>query len=290
MRISSAHRQRPRVVGLAVRRLDADAVARRHAVAESPARGARWPCVAGGPMPTITAPKAALGAGPMPRCRRRSTPSAAPPRRSRPARRKSALTSLQYAAEHGHGVALWKLGRMYADGDGVVRDDHRAFEYFQKFADSHADDNPATPRARFVANAFVALGHYYLDGIPNSAVEAEPGAGAPDVLPCGVLFRRSGGAVSARPALPRRQRRRRATPSARCRGSCSPPTRATTSRRRCSAASCSTASTACASAPSGLMWLTVASDGPGAKVALDRASCARARSQQATDDERGEAR
>ena len=85
-----------------------------------------------------------------------------------------AVMSLQYAAEHGHGFALWKLGRMYADGEGVKRDDIRAFEYFQKFADSHADDNPATPRARFVANAFVALGHYYLEGIPNSAVAPSP--------------------------------------------------------------------------------------------------------------------
>jgi TPR repeat protein len=85
-----------------------------------------------------------------------------------------AVTSLQYAAEHGHGFALWQLGRMYADGDGVTRDDYRAFEYFQKFADSHADDNPATPRARFVANAFVALGHYYLEGIPNTTVNASP--------------------------------------------------------------------------------------------------------------------
>ena len=85
-----------------------------------------------------------------------------------------AVMSLQYAAEHGHGFALWKLGRMYADGEGVKRDDIRAFEYFQKFADSHADDNPATPRARFVANAFVALGHYYLEGIPNSAVTPSP--------------------------------------------------------------------------------------------------------------------
>ena len=40
------------------------------------------------------------------------------------------------AADHGHGFALWQLGRMYADGDGVKRDDLRAFEYFQKFADS----------------------------------------------------------------------------------------------------------------------------------------------------------
>jgi TPR repeat protein len=88
--------------------------------------------------------------------------------------KKQAVISLQYAAEHGHGFALWQLGRMYADGDGVVRDDYRAFEYFQKFADTHADDNPAVPRARFVANAFVALGHYYLDGIPNSAIAASP--------------------------------------------------------------------------------------------------------------------
>lgn len=85
-----------------------------------------------------------------------------------------AVTSLQYAAEHGHGFALWQLGRMYAEGDGVKRDDYRAFEYFEKFADSHADDNPAIPRARFVANAFVALGHYYLEGIPNSSVTRSP--------------------------------------------------------------------------------------------------------------------
>jgi len=84
------------------------------------------------------------------------------------------VTSLQYAAEHGHGFALWQLGRMYAEGDGVARDDYRAFEYFQKFADTHADENPAIPRSRFVANAFVALGHYYLDGIPNTAVVQSP--------------------------------------------------------------------------------------------------------------------
>jgi exopolysaccharide production negative regulator len=85
-----------------------------------------------------------------------------------------AVTSLQYAAEHGHAFALWQLGRMYAEGDGVPRDDYRAFEYFRKFADKHADDNPAMPRSRFVANAFVSLGQYYLEGIPNSVVSASP--------------------------------------------------------------------------------------------------------------------
>ena len=111
------------------------------------------------------------------------------------------MTSLQYAAEHGHGFALWQLGRMYAEGDGVKRDDYRAFEYFQKFADSHADDNPAIPRARFVANAFVALGHYYLEGIPNTSVTREPRAGAAHVRPRRLLLRRSGGAVSAGASL-----------------------------------------------------------------------------------------
>jgi TPR repeat protein len=88
--------------------------------------------------------------------------------------KKRAVISLQYAAEHGHGFALWQLGHMYAKGEGVKRDDYRAFEYFQKFADTHADDNPAIPRARFVANAFVALGQYYLEGIPHTPVTASP--------------------------------------------------------------------------------------------------------------------
>lgn len=84
------------------------------------------------------------------------------------------LTALEYAASNGHAVAQWKLGRMYADGDGVGRDDLRAFEYFRGIADAHADDTPGTPQARFVANAFVALGNYYLEGVPKSAVKADP--------------------------------------------------------------------------------------------------------------------
>jgi TPR repeat protein len=86
-----------------------------------------------------------------------------------------AVTSLQFAAENGHAVAQWKLGRMYADGDGVPHDALRAFDYFQRIVNSHADDSPTQPQARFVANAFVALGQYYLDGIPNSPVKPDPG-------------------------------------------------------------------------------------------------------------------
>ena len=80
--------------------------------------------------------------------------------------------------ENGHALAQWKLGRMYADGDGVQQDELRAFEYFSNIANSHAADSPDTQQARFVANAFVALGGYYLDGIPNSQIGPDPDAGA----------------------------------------------------------------------------------------------------------------
>jgi TPR repeat protein len=85
----------------------------------------------------------------------------------------SSLTSLQYAAEGGHPVAQWKLGRMYADGNGVIQDDLRAFEYFSRIANAHAEDSPSAPQATIVANAFVALGRYYLNGIPNSKVKPD---------------------------------------------------------------------------------------------------------------------
>jgi uncharacterized protein len=84
------------------------------------------------------------------------------------------LTSLQYAAEGGHPVAQWKLGRMYADGDGVTQNDLQAFDYFSRIANAHAEDSPSAPQAAIVANAFVALGRYYLNGIPNSKVKSDP--------------------------------------------------------------------------------------------------------------------
>lgn len=86
----------------------------------------------------------------------------------------ASLTALQYAAEGGHPVAQWKLGRMYAKGDGVARDDLRAYDYFSKIANAHAEDSPSAPQATIVANAFVALGRYFVSGIPNSQVKADP--------------------------------------------------------------------------------------------------------------------
>ena len=87
--------------------------------------------------------------------------------------RAKTLTALQYAADQGHLAAQWKVGRMYADGDGVPQDDMRAFNYFSQIANTHPDESPGTPQARLVANAFVALGRYYLSGIPDSTIKPD---------------------------------------------------------------------------------------------------------------------
>ena len=86
----------------------------------------------------------------------------------------NSLSALQYAAEDGHPIAQWKLGRMYAEGNGVVQNDLLAFDYFSRIANAHAEDSPSAPQAQIVANAFVALGRYYLSGIPNSKVKSDP--------------------------------------------------------------------------------------------------------------------
>lgn len=88
--------------------------------------------------------------------------------------RTKGLTALQYAAENGHLVAQWKLGRIYAEGDGVKADPYKAFQYFSQVASRNAETSPFLPQSRFVANAFVALGNYHLDGIPNSDVKPDP--------------------------------------------------------------------------------------------------------------------
>jgi uncharacterized protein len=84
------------------------------------------------------------------------------------------LMALEYAAERGVPGAIWKLGRIYADGEGVRIDEKRAFEYFRSLTKAHAYDPPGTPHARFVANAFVTLGHFYLKGIPDTDVRPDP--------------------------------------------------------------------------------------------------------------------
>lgn len=85
-----------------------------------------------------------------------------------------ALPQFERAAENGDALALWKLGRIYADGEGVKENDYKAFQYFAQIANRYADENPRAPQAGIVSEAFVSLGNYYLSGIPDSPVKANP--------------------------------------------------------------------------------------------------------------------
>src|SRR6202007_933986 len=105
---------------------------------------------------------------------KKPVPSAAIPDTSLNSSAATSLSALQYAAEDGHPVAQWKLGRMYAEGNGVVQNDLLAFDYVSRIANAHAEDSPSAPQAQIVANAFVALGRYYLSGIPNSKIKSDP--------------------------------------------------------------------------------------------------------------------
>jgi TPR repeat protein len=93
----------------------------------------------------------------------------------------AARQKLEEAARDGDVAAAWELGRIYADGDGVVQNHKLAFEYFSRIADSHADEPPGTAQARFVANSFVRLAGYYRTGIPNANIK-------PDVVHAREMF------------------------------------------------------------------------------------------------------
>jgi uncharacterized protein len=86
----------------------------------------------------------------------------------------AALKQLEDAAEQGHLVARWKAARMLADGDGVSRDEFRAFRHFSRIADDNGDENRESPNAGVVANSIVALGLYWRDGIRSSPVKPNP--------------------------------------------------------------------------------------------------------------------
>lgn len=88
--------------------------------------------------------------------------------------KEKAVDALQFAASKGSAMAQWKLGRMYALGDGVEISPLRAFEYFREIANAHADDSPNSPEAPFVANAFVELGGFFKRGIENTYVGKNP--------------------------------------------------------------------------------------------------------------------
>ena len=73
---------------------------------------------------------------------------------------------LEYAAERGVLGAQLKLARIYAAGNGVPQGRCQGLFLLSPDRQQRADISPSSPVAKYVAEAFVALGQYYLEGIP----------------------------------------------------------------------------------------------------------------------------
>ncbi|MGH6826580.1 tetratricopeptide repeat protein, partial [Methyloceanibacter sp.] len=85
-----------------------------------------------------------------------------------------ALPALEYAADHGVLGAQLKLARIYAVGNGVRKNEGKAYFYYRQIANQRADISPLSPVSKYVAESFVALGKYYVDGIPAADVPQDP--------------------------------------------------------------------------------------------------------------------
>ena len=93
----------------------------------------------------------------------------------------SSIEALKYAAAGGQSLAQWKLGRMYASGEGVPHDDAKAYEYFLQIVTNYDEDNLSRREIGIVSSAYVAVGIYALNGLPQMKMK-------PDVFRAHELF------------------------------------------------------------------------------------------------------
>jgi TPR repeat protein len=87
---------------------------------------------------------------------------------------KNPIDELRYAAEKGDQTAKWRLGRMYQLGQGVDRDPAQAYKLFKEIVDNYTDARPGSLEWQLTANAMVALGYYYRDGVAEADVKPDP--------------------------------------------------------------------------------------------------------------------
>jgi len=80
------------------------------------------------------------------------------------------LASLEAGAAAGEPIALWRLGVMYENGDGVNKDTVKAFGYFSRIANDYANTPPKSLQADIVAQSFVKVGDYYRSGLPDAGI------------------------------------------------------------------------------------------------------------------------
>ena len=83
------------------------------------------------------------------------------------------LAALEDAASAGQPMAMWQLGTMYENGEGVDKNPAKAFGYFAQIANQHADASPRGVEADIVAQSFVKVGDYYREGLPDAGIPAD---------------------------------------------------------------------------------------------------------------------
>ncbi|AYD01538.1 Sel1 repeat protein [Neorhizobium sp. NCHU2750] len=85
--------------------------------------------------------------------------------------KEDAVEAYRYAAEKGHTGSRWALANMYADGDGVTKDDYAAFKIYNEIAAQGVE--PGSEDTGFFVNALLSLANYYSHGIPGSPVKVD---------------------------------------------------------------------------------------------------------------------
>ncbi|MCZ2203974.1 tetratricopeptide repeat protein [Bartonella sp. A05] len=83
-----------------------------------------------------------------------------------------AISELLCAANMGHIGAIWKLGHIYADGDGVPEDDYKAYNFFANIVEKGSDLD--SENKIYISDALVKLAGYIRKGIPGSSVKSNP--------------------------------------------------------------------------------------------------------------------
>lgn len=84
------------------------------------------------------------------------------------------LSALESDAAAGRPMAMWQLGTMYENGQGVDKDPVKAFGYYSQIAIQHADAAPRGLEADIVARSFVKLGDYFRVGAPEVGIHQNP--------------------------------------------------------------------------------------------------------------------
>ena len=100
----------------------------------------------------------------------------------------SSVEALKYAAAGGEPLARWKLGKMYADGDGVPRDDYKAYQYFQQIVDNYDEDDSELAGKVGGRQRLRGCRRVRAEGHCRFAPAGGPGTGHADVPLCGDNF------------------------------------------------------------------------------------------------------